>query len=407
MSVELPLSGIKVLDVSTYIAAPAAAVVLGDYGADVIKVEQPGEGDPNRAMVSVASYPKSPVNYPWQMDARNKRSVALDLKHQAGRAALDRLIRTGDVLVTNFPLPVRERLRLRHADVAPLNDRLIYASLTGYGEEGPDRDQAGFDSTAYFARSGLMDQLRYDGQPPHFSLPAQGDRATAMSLVAAIMMALYWRERTGRGTAVSTSLLANGLWSNGVYAQAALLGAFLPLRPPRERPRSALANLYRTGDGRWLQLSLPLEDVMWPRLCRAIGRPELETDARFADTPSRRARSAELTAILDAVFASGTAADWAERLKAAKLTFAPINRIEDVAGDAQAVAAGAIVESANPEMPRTLAAPFRLTGAAPRPAGPAPGLGEHTEEVLRETGFSAAEIAELMRSGAAAAGAGR
>jgi len=407
MSVELPLSGIKVLDVSTYIAAPAAAVVLGDYGADVIKVEQPGEGDPNRAMVSVASYPKSPVNYPWQMDARNKRSVALDLKHQAGRAALDRLIRTSDVLVTNFPLPVRERLRLRHADVAPLNDRLIYASLTGYGEEGPDRDQAGFDSTAYFARSGLMDQLRYDGQPPHFSLPAQGDRATAMSLVAAIMMALYWRERTGRGTAVSTSLLANGLWSNGVYAQAALLGAFLPLRPPRERPRSALANLYRTGDGRWLQLSLPLEDVMWPRLCRAIGRPELETDARFADTPSRRARSAELTAILDAVFASGTAADWAERLKAAKLTFAPINRIEDVAGDAQAVAAGAIVESANPEMPRTLAAPFRLTGAAPRPAGPAPGLGEHTEEVLRETGFSAAEIAELMRSGAAAAGAGR
>jgi formyl-CoA transferase len=243
MSEALPLEGIRVLDVSTYIAGPAAAVVLGDYGADVIKVEQPGEGDPNRSMVSVAAYPKSEVNYPWLMDARNKRSIALDLKHASGRAVLDRLIARADVLITNFPLPVRERLRLRHEDVAGLNRRLIYASLTGYGEAGPDRDRSGFDSTAYFARSGLLDQLRYEGQPPHFSLPAQGDRPTAMALVAGILMALYRRERTGEGTTVATSLLANGLWSNGVYAQAALVGAFLPLRPPRDRPRSALGNI--------------------------------------------------------------------------------------------------------------------------------------------------------------------
>ena len=271
MTEALPLDGIKVLDISTYIAGPAAAVVLGDYGADVIKVEQPGEGDPNRTIMGIPSYPKSAVNYPWLMDARNKRSIALDLKHERGRAALDRLIPTADVLVTNFPLPVRERLRLRAEDVAHLNERLIYASLTGFGEAGPDRDQAGFDSTAYFARSGLFDQVRYDGQPPHFSLPAQGDRATAMALVAGIMMALYHRERTGKGTSVSSSLLANGLWSNGVYAQAALLGAFLPQRPPRDRPRTALANLYRTRDDRWLQLSIVQEETMWPRLCRAVG----------------------------------------------------------------------------------------------------------------------------------------
>jgi len=175
MSEALPLAGIRVLDISTYIAAPAAAVVLGDYGADVIKVEQPGEGDPNRTTITIASYPKSQVNYPWLMDSRNKRSIALDLKHAAGRAILDRLVPSADVLITNFPLPVRERLRLRYEDVAGLNQRLIYASLTGFGEAGPDRDQAGFDSTAYFARSGLVDQLRYAGQPPHFSLPAQGD----------------------------------------------------------------------------------------------------------------------------------------------------------------------------------------------------------------------------------------
>lgn len=402
MTDALPLAGLKVLDISTYIAAPAAAVVLGDYGADVIKVEQPGEGDPNRTTITIASYPKSSVNYPWLMDSRNKRSIALDLKHAGGRAALDRLIGQSDVLITNFPPPVRERLRLRYDDVAALNERLIYASLTGYGEAGPDRDQAGFDSTAYFARSGLVDQLRYDGQPPHFSLPAQGDRATAMAFVAGIMLALYQRERTGKGTSVSTSLLANGLWSNGVYAQAALVGAFLPLRPPRDRPRSALTNIYRTRDDRWLLLGLPMEDTMWPRLCQAIERPELEADTRFAGMPARRANSQVLAAILDGAFITRTSADWVTRLKAARLTFSPINRIEDVATDEQAVAAGAVIDSANPEMPRTLAAPIRLGGVAPRPAGAAPALGEHTDAILREAGYSAPEIAELRSSGAAA-----
>jgi crotonobetainyl-CoA:carnitine CoA-transferase CaiB-like acyl-CoA transferase len=215
------------------------------------------------------------------------------------------------------------------------------------------------------------------------------------------MLALYQRERTGRGTAVSTSLLANGLWSNGVYAQAALLGAFLPLRPPRERPRSALGNLYRTRDDRWVLISLPMEEAMWPRLARAIERPELIEDHRFAETAVRRANAAALTAILDAAFATAPLADWVRRLKAARLTFSPINRIEDLATDPQAASCGAIIESANPRMPRTLAAPFRIEGAAPRPAGDAPALGEHTEEVLREAGLSPEEIAELRRCGAA------
>ena len=286
--------------------------------------------------------------------------------------------------------------------MAGLNPRLIYASLSGFGEAGPDRDQPGFDATAYFARSGLCDQVRYDGQPPHFSLPAQGDRAAAMALLAGIMMALYQRERTGRGTVVTSSLLANGLWSNGVYAQAALLGAFLPLRPPRHNPRSALGNLYQTSDERWLLLSLPMEEMTWPRLCAALEQPQLAGDARFADTAARRANAAALTAILDAAFATNTLAEWSARLKSARLIFSPINRIEDLAADEQAVACGAIVESANPAMPRTLAAPFRLAGATPRIAGEAPSLGEHTDEVLGEAGFSAAEIAKLRKSGTAA-----
>ena len=149
------------LDISTYIAAPAAAVVLSDFGADVVKVEQPGEGDPNRQIYTHAGYPKQPtwpdtqVNYPWNMDARNKRSLAIDVKAEAGRAALYKLIAQADILIINFPHPVRERLKLAYDDVAHLNPRLIYASLTGYGEAGPDRDAPGFDSTAYFARSGM------------------------------------------------------------------------------------------------------------------------------------------------------------------------------------------------------------------------------------------------------------
>jgi formyl-CoA transferase len=187
-----------------------------------------------------------------------------------------------------------------------------------------------------------------------------------------------------------------------VYAQAALVGGFLPLRPPRETPRSALGNLYRTRDDRWILLSLPMEEVTWPRFAQAIEKPDLLSDPRFAETPARRANAAALTAILDTVFATAPLADWLRRLKAARLTFSPINRIEDIATDEQAVACGAVIETADPEMPRTLAAPFQLRSTRPRPAGKAPGLGEHTDEVLREAGLSAAEIAAVRRAGGAA-----
>lgn len=404
---SLPLAGLKVLDISTYIAAPAAAVVLSDYGADVVKVEQPGDGDPNRAIYMHASYPKPAgfperlVNYPWNMDSRNKRSLAIDLKSDAGRAALYKLIAQTDIVIVNFPHPVRARLKLAYEDVAPLNPRLIYASLTGYGEDGPDRDQPGFDSTAYFARSGLCDQLRYEGQPPHFSLPAQGDRATAMGLLSGILMALYARERTGKGTMVSTSLLANGLWSNGVYAQAALTGGTLPLRPPRTRPRSALGNLYRTRDDRWLLLAIPVEDRNWPRICEALNLQSLQNDVRFAEMPERRANAEALTAIFDETFATRDLAEWRRRLTKVNVPFSQIARIEDVATDEQARASGAVIETGDPTMPLTIAAPFRLKGVAMRKPAPGPALGAHTDEVLREAGLSEAEIRALRQSGTA------
>jgi formyl-CoA transferase len=398
----LPLAGLRVLDVSSFIAAPAAATVLGDWGADVIKVEGP-DGDPNRSMVrDTPSYPKSAVNYAWHLDSRNKRSIVLDLKEPRARAAFDRLVAVSDVMICNFPPLVRDRLRLRYEDLKPVNPRLIYASLTGYGETGPDRDRPGFDATAYFARSGLFDAQRYEDGPPGTAVPAQGDRATAMGLVSAILMGLMRRMTTGEGSWVGTSLLANGLWSCGVIAQAALVGAYLPPRPPRDRPRSALANVYRTRDDRWIQLTVVREEKMWPGVCRAIGLPDLANDNRFTTTEARRARTAELTAILAGAFAASDYADLCAAMTAAAVTFGVINRVQDLPDDEQAVHAGAIVETGISDMPRTIGNPIRLDFAQQRMAGPSPALGEHTAAVLREAGLSDDEIAVLHRPGPAA-----
>ena len=216
-----------VLDISSFIAAPAAAVALADFGADVIKIEPPGDGDPHRNSYRNASYPSSDKNFPWQLDGRLKRSIALDLKNDSARPVLERLIGRADIMIANFPPPARERLRLRWEDVELLNPRLVYCSLTGYGETGPDRDRPGFDVSAYFGRSGILDAARYEGGPPGLSLPAQGDRATAMTLVAAILLGLRQRDRTGKGCWVGTSLYANGVWANGTSAAGAAMNELM------------------------------------------------------------------------------------------------------------------------------------------------------------------------------------
>jgi crotonobetainyl-CoA:carnitine CoA-transferase CaiB-like acyl-CoA transferase len=401
MGGPLPLQGLRVLDLASFIAGPVATTVMGDYGAEVIKIEPPGEGDPQRKLGQAHSIPQHPVNFCWHLVNRNKRAIVLDLKHADGRAAFDRLVATADVMVVNFPLKVRERLRMRYADVAPLNPKLIYASMTGYGEQGPDAEQPGFDSTAFFARSGLLDALTYAGGPPAFSLPAQGDQMAGMNLFAAISMALLHRERTGQGSEVSTSLHAGGLWSNAMLAQGALLGAFVAPRPPRTTPRSALANQYRTADGRWIQLTIVREDKLWPELCQAIERTDLLADPRFQTTDLRRAHATELAAILDPIFAARPWPEWKKRLRHHEITFGLLGVLRDVPGDEQAIANGAVVQSAVPEMPRTISAPIRLSFApTPEVPGPAPAHGEHTDEVLVELGYSAAEIDRLRSGGA-------
>ena len=303
-------------------------------------------------------------------------------------------------MIVNFPPPARERLKLRWEDIEPINPRLVYCSLTGYGETGPDRDRPGFDVTAYFGRSGILDAARYEDGPPGLSLPAQGDRATAMTLVAAILLGLRQRDRTGKGCWVGTSLYANGVWANGTSAAGALVGAHLPPRQSPDKPRNALTNLYRTKDDRWLQLLLVRDDRLWPVLCKAIERPDLVE-------PTRASPSAPTAG---AIARAGEGADAGVRGKdlcrvgatfaGTGIPFGVIGRLADVVEDEQADHAGIFADTTNPDVPRTVNNPIRLGFAQPRQAGPPPAVGQHSEEILREAGFAAAEIEALKKSGA-------
>ena len=389
-------SGLKVVDCASWIAGPAAATIMSDFGADVIKIEPPGAGDPWRAR---SVNPHAHADSYWQLTSRNKRSLALDLKHQAGRDVLYRLVANADVFVTNFPLPVRKRLHLAPDDLLPLNDRLIYASFTAYGEVGEEAAKTGFDSTAYWARTGLMDAVRADVDTvPARSAPGMGDHPSATGLYAAIVTALYRREKTGKGGLVNSSLLANGLWANGCFVQSRLLGEEVAHRPPREQAPNALANHYRCRDGRWFIMALFNEERQLRPFLAAIGREELADDPRFATKRARLHNAPALVAELDALFATRDMHEWRHILDAVGVTFGVVGKVDDVPGDAQMYAIGAVVPFADGEA-LTVSSPFQLAGEAKVAPRRAPKLGQHTDAVLREAGYDADAIGRMRSDG--------
>jgi crotonobetainyl-CoA:carnitine CoA-transferase CaiB-like acyl-CoA transferase len=397
------LAGLKVLDVATYVAAPAAATVLSDFGADVIKVEPVAGGDPWRAIAARPGMPETPHNFAWTLEGRNKRSIALDLKQPDGRRVIRCLAAAADIFITNLPLRARSGLGIAYEQLAPANERLVYASFTAYGESGMEAGTPGFDTTAWWARSGLMDRVRADEESlPPWSVPGMGDHPSAIAITAAILMALYRRERTGKGGYVGSSLIANGAWANAVYIQAALSGARFPERPERSRAVSALRNYYRCADGRWLMLSLSAaqQATSWPAFARCLDRPDLVDDPRFATPIARREHAVALIALLDAVFRGRESVDWYCRLADSGLTAALISTMDEVARDEQMRASGAFVPmpaAGGAEM--TVSSPFWLAGEPKREAQPAPALGAHTDEILRASDFSEAEIARLRAQG--------
>src|SRR5262245_1120836 len=342
------LDGIRVVEAASMVLVPSAAAMLADFGADVIKIEPP-QGDENRRLHELTSMPDSEIAYSFLMDNRTKRGIVLDLKQPDGLAVLHRLVDPADVFLTNFRAPALERLRLRWEDLAPRNAHLVYASASGFGEVGPDAPRPAYDTVVYWSRSGLESSvITPDGRLG--PIPAgSGDHPSAVphpSAVArccALVLALYARERTGRGLKVSTSLLANGLWANATTLQAQLCGATFHPKWTRETSRSFGAVYYRTRDGRALKFSLVNPARLWPRFCRAVGQPALEHDPRFATQEARVKPAQELIALPDRIFAERDAAEWLKRLEAEDLPFAMLPTYPELARDPQAQANGMFV----------------------------------------------------------------
>jgi formyl-CoA transferase len=387
-------SGLKVVEIASFIAAPAAATMLSDFGADVIKVEPPGLGDPQRLLSSVPPSPAAPGNYSWHLANRNKRGVSVDLKSEAGTEILKRLVEWADVVITNFPHGTREALHLGYEEVSGWNPRVIYADITGFGDAGPDARLPGFDLTAFWSRSGLLASTRDAGAPPTSPPWGSGDYTTATAIYAAITTALYHRERTGRGANVGTSLLATGVWATGTLVSAALAGGKPYELHDRTAPVNAMTNPYQSGDGRWIMLAS--RQSAWPALANAIGRSDLLSDPRFSDAEAFGQHTAELADLLDAEFKSQPLAHWKEALDAARIPYGVIQTPEEAAADPQLRAADIVVpiEGAR-DLDYTVNNPITLRGLARVPSRRAPEHGEHNDEVLAQLGFSVDDIAQL------------
>jgi crotonobetainyl-CoA:carnitine CoA-transferase CaiB-like acyl-CoA transferase len=402
MSERYLLDGLRVVELATFVFAPAAGTVLADFGADVVHIEHPRIGDAYRYLPQLRPLPACDANYCWILTARGKQSIALDLQCDAGRAVARDLVRRADVFITNLHPSVLAKLGMRWEDLAPENPRLIYAHATGYGDAGAEVEKPGYDATAWWARSGLMDAVRPGGAEFGLATAGMGDHPSAMTLVAAIALALYDRERTGKGRRVRSSLLANGAWSNAILIQAALCGAPAYQPPTHAGSLNALVNHYLCSDGRALYLAMVQEAAEWEGFTDAIGRPDLRDDPRFREPRARRANTAALIAILDGVFRAKSQAEWRAALDAHGVTFGIVACIEDLPDDPQLNANGVFrpVEGDGlaPGL-RTVDSPLHLDGAPKRPATRAPTLGEHGREILTGLGYSGERIDELVRDG--------
>lgn len=395
-------SGLKVIDCATVIAAPAAATILADFGAEVIKVEQPGEGDMLRILSSIDTTPYADPDWFWELHGRNKRSLVVDLKAAEGRDAMQRLIASADVLITNYPYPVRESLGLTYEVVKGINPTIIYASLTAYGEEGPERNRKGFDQMAYWARSGLMELMREPGTLPTQGLPGMGDHPTAVSMYAGIVTALLHRERTGEGAMVHTSLLANGLWSAAGIVQGAMAGGDMAAYRETNRIYSPTMRPYETADGRWLQFNMIRNEEMLTQLLVALDAVALLADERFPDLetmfgPAREPLGEEIQQIIG----TKTATEWMRLFDEHDLPVNLVATVEEAAVDEQARRNAMTVrpEHGGFENSWIINHPIKVTSVPQVGPRGAPKLGEHGSEILAELGYSADEIDALVEQG--------
>lgn len=396
-----PLEGIRVLELGVWVAVPSAAAVLADWGAQVIKIEPP-DGDPLRGLAATGLVPFQPdINPTFHLDNRGKRSLVLDLRTAEGREIAHALVRKSDVFLSNLRRKKLAPLGMDWDALHALNPRLVYAGLTGYGNEGPESDRAAFDYAAYWARSGIMASLGEPEGPPPTQRPGMGDHMTGLGMAGAVAAALYARDRTGFGQEIRMSLFQAGLWMLGCDVQVALTSGYCHTPGGRQAAPNPLFNFYRTRDGRWLHLIMLQPDRHWRQFCQAIGLDSQVDDARFAGAVARFQHCRELIALLDPIFAGRTLAEWAEILDLAGCYWGRVQSVEEVVSDAQAAAIGAFstVELPDGRTMRIVSSPVAFEGTPSAVRAGAPELGQHTEEILLEAGFGWEEIARLKDRG--------
>ena len=395
------LSGLRVIDCGTYIAGPSTATIMSDFGAEVIKIERPPHGDPYRRLSFLPGMPVSDLNYCWLLDARNRKSLALDLQDEAGREALRRLVQTADVFITNYPPDLTSKFEVDYEKLAAINSRMIYAHVTGYGTQGEDTDKPGYDTTAYWARSGLTGLL-FDLAVQTGATPCgTGDHMVALALFGSIMLALYQRQMTGRGTKVSTSLMATGAWSNSCQIQAAMLGASFPIKRSRFMPLNPLVNQYQSRDGKRFIFCCLDTARDWGRICRAIGHEELISDNRYRTAEARSERSEEVVALLDEAIGGKDMAEWEAIFREQDIVWGTIATMDRVADDPQMKSNEVFAELDHPQHGKiqTVSNPLKVHGAMKKKPKPAPAVGEHSFEILRSLGYCDATIEEMIERG--------
>ena len=397
-----PLEDIKVLEVDNYMAAPSAAAILADMGADVLKIE-PIAGDPMRGLSRPLRVESNFGDYDLQFDVdnRGKRSAAIALDKPEGQALAQRLAQDADVFLCNLLAQRQQRFGLDPETLFAANPRLVHATLTGYGTTGPDAWRPGYDVTAFFGRSGLSDAMRegVDGVVPRAGV-AQGDHTTGLALVAAILAALRLAEKTGEGQVVETSLYETAVWTQASEFSVTATDRAPVRRRARHEALTPMTNRYPCGDGKWVVLNM-LDSGAWERLCRAIGREDWLADERYATGRDRYRRMPELVDGVDATLSAKTRDEWGAIFDEHGVIWGPVLGLHEVVDDPHANAIGLFPELQHPELGayRTVNAPMRFNSADVRPRGPAPTVGEHTEQILREAGLSQPKIQALFDNG--------
>lgn len=395
------LSDITVLELANWVAGPSAGAIMADMGANVIKVE-PLSGDSMRNTLRQPNRPEgaAKTDYPFHLDNRGKRSLAVDLGSEKGAALVRELALNADVVITNL-LPGRlERFGLGHDTLRAANPALIYALVTGYGSTGDDANRIAFDLTAFFGRGGIMSLMGEPGSPPPVFRPGQGDHPTGLALLSGILAALRVRDKTGEGQVVETALVRTAAWTVACDVAVALVDEEQPNKRARNQAFSPMNTTFQTKDGRWIILST-FNQGLWDRFCHAVGRADLIDDPRFATPVDRFRNNEELIGILDDVFATKTAQEWQEPMDSTGIIWAKIAEMPDLINDPATIEMQMYPEVEHPEAGtfRTLAAPFTLSDNPLEVRGVGPEVGQHTQEILGEFGISGERIDALLEDG--------